>query len=87
MKNVSMKIGFAAVFAAAVLAGCSGKKTAAGGHEKVTIKFPTASASGALYAGVVSDAIGFALFAAVSVYQYVKNRVPAKKISDSEKST
>lgn len=40
-----------------------------------------------LYAGVVSDAIGFALFAAVSVYQYVKNRVPAKKISDSEKST
>ncbi len=29
MKNVSMKIGFAAVFAAAVLAGCSGKKTAA----------------------------------------------------------
>ena len=50
MKNVSMKIGFAAVFAAAVLTGCSGKKTAPGGHEKVTIKFPTASASGALYA-------------------------------------
>ena len=39
MKNVSMKmkIGFAAVFAIAVLAGCSGKKTASGGHEKVTI--------------------------------------------------
>ena len=50
MKNVSMKIGFVVIFAAAVLAGCSGKKTAAGGHEKVTIKFPTASASGALYA-------------------------------------
>ena len=46
MKNVSMKIGFVVIFAAAVLAGCSGKKTAAGGHEKVTIKFPTASASG-----------------------------------------
>jgi len=40
-----------------------------------------------LYAGVVSDAIGFALLAAVSIYQYVKNRVPAKKVSDSEKST
>ena len=38
-----------------------------------------------LYAGVVSDAIGFALLAAVSIYQYVKNRVPAKKIFDSEK--
>ena len=47
MKNVSMKIGFVVIFAAAVLAGCSGKKAAAGGHEKVTIKFPTASASGA----------------------------------------
>ena len=50
MKNVSIRIIFAALVAAAVLAGCSGKKTAAGEHEKVTIKFPTASASGALYA-------------------------------------
>ena len=50
MKNVSIGIVFVAVFAAAVCTGCSGKKAASGGHEKVTIKFPTASASGALYA-------------------------------------
>ena len=37
-----------------------------------------------LYAGVASDAIGFALLAAVSIYQYAKNRVQAKKISGSE---
>ncbi|QTQ10794.1 TAXI family TRAP transporter solute-binding subunit [Treponema parvum] len=50
MKNVSIRIIFAAVLAAVILGGCSGKKASTGAHEKVTIKFPTASASGALYA-------------------------------------
>ncbi len=47
----SMKVLSALACAVLTLAvtGCT-KKNAAAGHEKVTIKFPTASASGALYA-------------------------------------
>ena len=41
-----------------------------------------------LYAGVVSDAIGFALLAAVSVYQYVKNQNRnAKKLAQKKENT
>lgn len=49
MKKIALVA--AAVFLAASLTGCNKKPAAAAGkHEKVTIKFPTAGASGALYA-------------------------------------
>ncbi|MCR5723986.1 MAG: TAXI family TRAP transporter solute-binding subunit [Treponema sp.] len=51
MKRVSMMIGAAAAVALAVTAaGCTKKAGDAAGHKQVTIKFPTATASGALYA-------------------------------------
>jgi TRAP transporter TAXI family solute receptor len=49
-KTTKVFAALAGTILALSLASCNGKKTAAGSHEKVTIKFPTAGASGALYA-------------------------------------